>query len=153
MRDLYARYADSLYRFALSLMGDADAAEDAVQETMLAAWSGAEGYSGRSTVSIWLLGICRNKVADRLRRRTTEPFGLDLSEFAATSESDEGLVEFRECFAQLSTEDRELILMVYVHGLRQSEIAEALGIPVGTVKSRAFHARKRLRALLEEDAA
>jgi len=153
MRDLYTRHGDTLFRFALSLLGDAAAAEDAVQEAMLAVWCGAGGFSGRSSVRTWLLGVCRTKAGDTLRKRAAEPAGLDLAALGASSACASGRVEFRECFAQLSAEDRELILLVYVQGLRQSEVAEALGVPVGTVKSRAFHARRKLRALLDGEAA
>lgn len=148
MDELYARLGSRLSRFALSLLGDRDAAQDVVQETFLAAWQGAGSYQGGSSVSTWLLGICRNKVRDQLRRRPAAIEPLEEARGLVSPGSGEETVEFWACFRQMDANDQELIQLVFHQGLSLQEVAEVLGIPVGTVKSRTFYARRRLRQLL-----
>jgi RNA polymerase sigma-70 factor (ECF subfamily) len=144
MQDLYAAYAGKLLQFALARVGDRELAEDIVQETMIAAWRSAEGYRGGSAASTWLFGICRHKVLDALRRgqRTDLPLPSPAREDSAS-------LEFWESFSRLSDEQRELVLLVFHYGFSQQEVADILDVPVGTVKSRTFHARRRLQALME----
>ena len=147
MQDLHAAYADRLFRYALLRTRDRQLAEDVVQETMLAVWRSASAYRGASSVSTWLFGICRHKVADALRRcpaHETRP----LSE-ALARDADEPATEFWETFDRLETDDRELLLLVFYYGFSQQEVAQIMDLPVGTVKSRTFYARRRLQALLE----
>jgi len=168
MRAFYEHHATQLYRFALARLGDAQEAEDVVQETMLAVWRGAAAYRGEARPRTWLFGICRNKVAERLKgRRATPrplrwgeggsvavggaPSGLPLGAVSGTAPAAAGeeALEFREAFAHLSGEHRELLLLVFHYGFTQEETAEILRIPVGTVKSRTYYARRRLKEALE----
>ncbi|MBM3472562.1 MAG: sigma-70 family RNA polymerase sigma factor [Armatimonadetes bacterium] len=145
MRDLHETYADRLFRYALLRTRDRQLAEDVVQETMLAAWRSASAYRGASSVSTWLFGICRHKVADALRRcpqAETRP----LPEAVA---GDASAIEFWETFDHLQPDDRELLLLVFHYGFSQREIGQIMDVPVGTVKSRTFYARRRLQALLQ----
>ena len=146
-REVQAKYGDALFRFALSRLGSRDDALDVVQETLIAAWQSAGSYRGASSVSTWLFGICRNKLGERLRRREIAAEPLALAETLG-AESREA-VEFWECFRDLDGEQQELLMLVCYHGFSQAEVAETLGIPVGTVKSRLFYARRRLQELLE----
>jgi RNA polymerase sigma-70 factor (ECF subfamily) len=122
-------------------------AEDAVQETLLAAWRSAASYQGHSSASTWLFGICRHKVADALRRRDpAEAAGLpEPLPIAGSRDPD-----LRACLGRLEEDDRELLVLVFHYGFAQREVAEVMGLPVGTVKSRVFYARRKLQALLEE---
>jgi RNA polymerase sigma-70 factor (ECF subfamily) len=153
MRRLYDAHAGALFRFAALSLGDRHAAEDVLQETMLAAWAGAERFRGESSVRGWLLGICRKQVAMELRRQkpgdsiSISDGPADLREAGRTCPGLAG--ELREALDELDVERRQLLLLVYVQGLPQQEVAEVLGIPLGTVKSRLFHARRKLRALME----
>jgi RNA polymerase sigma-70 factor (ECF subfamily) len=155
MRRLYERYATPLYRFALVRLGEPGAAEDAVQETILAAWRGAAAFRGDSRVATWLFGICRNKVLDLARRRevVAEPANLEVEDPAGRSGGEPGAaverLEFWEAFGRLGEAEQELILLVFHYGFSQKEVAGMLGVPVGTVKSRTYHARRRLKAALE----
>ncbi|MEW6723520.1 MAG: RNA polymerase sigma factor [Bacillota bacterium] len=149
MHDLYSRYARRLFRFAVARLGSRSAAEDVVQETLVAVWQSAGRYRGTAPVSTWLFGICRNKVGDQLRRRELAREPLQLAEVLGSAAAGTAALEFWEAFGQLSDEQQELILLVFHHGLRQEEVAEILGIPLGTVKSRTYHARKRLQTILE----
>jgi len=145
MERLHATYADRLFRYALLRTRDRQLAEDVVQETMLAAWRSASAYRGDSSVSTWLFGICRHKVADALRRcpqAETRP----LPEAAV---GDASAIEFWGTFDRLTPDDRELLLLAFHYGFSQQEVAQVLDVPVGTVKSRTFHARRRLQALME----
>jgi RNA polymerase sigma-70 factor (ECF subfamily) len=169
VRLLYERYADRLFRFALVRLGDRQAAEDAVQETMLAAWQGADGFRDESRVDTWLFGICRNKVLDHVRREARRREGPsaacstgpapdawgsgpapDPPGSGGAPDPGTSAVEFWEAFGRLDQDDRELLLLVFYCGFTQREVAQSLGVPVGTVKSRVYHARRRLgRALAD----
>ena len=157
MCDLYERYATPLYRFALVRLGEAGAAEDVVQETMLGAWRGAAGFRGQSHVATWLFSICRNKIADvsrspgAARALTVAPEDLS-GHVGQAPQAGEGL-HFWEAFTVLSESDQELILLVFYYGFSQKEVAGMLDIPLGTVKSRVFKARRRLREALEGEVA
>jgi RNA polymerase sigma-70 factor (ECF subfamily) len=146
---LYDRYAGDLFAFALSRLGDRHGAEDAVQETILAAWQGAAGYRGESRVKTWLFAICRNKVLDWPRRREvpTEPEDFRLGGGVGGGEVD---LDFWQSFGRLTDEQQEVILLVFHYGFAQEEVAGILGVPLGTVKSRLHYARRRLRELLAE---
>lgn len=147
VRELYATYGQRLYRFAMARLRRPDAAEDVVQETLTAAWRSAATYRGEG-LSAWLFGICRNKVADRLRREGPGWDPLDLSMVGGNGFFGEA-AEFWESFGRLSAEQQELVLLVFHYGFSQKETAGILGIPVGTVKSRTYYARRRLQELLE----
>jgi len=148
MQVLYERYAPQLYRFALARLGDERAAEDVVQEAMLAAWQGASRFRGDSTAATWLFGICRRKVAEVCRRgRRRETPGLRP---VADDAPPDSRLEFWESFSRLSDEHQEVLLLVFHYGLSQEEVARVLGVPVGTVKSRVHYARRRLREALED---
>ncbi len=147
---LYARFGDRLYRFALSRLRDRDAAEDAVQETIIAAWKGASAFRGGSAVSTWLFGICRNKVCDQLAARGPAVEGLEWADSLPGAPMDASPIPFWQAFAGLSQEHQELILLVFYCGFSQGETAEILGLPVGTVKSRTHYARRHLQRLLEQ---
>lgn len=164
METLYRRHADGLYRYALALTGDAEAARDAVQETMLAAWRGSGEFAGRSKVSTWLVGICRNKVLDCLGKRgraqARQSPAAGISDATRSGGREPGghpdeareRLEFWDVFGRLPYEQREVLLLVFEYGFSQDEAAEALGIPKGTVRSRLYRARKNLHALLSPEA-
>jgi len=148
MRVLYERHATHLYRFALARLGDSREAEDVVQETMLGVWRGASTYRGESQARTWLFGVCRNKLAERLKKRGRTERPLEWPP-AAGGRPPEETAAFREAFARLSAEHREVLLLVFHYGFTQEETAGILGVPVGTVKSRAHYARRRLAEALE----
>lgn len=156
----YRRHADGLYRYAVAVTRDPEAAKDAVQETMIAAWRNAGSFAGQSRVTTWLLGICRNKALDYVRRRgrsgqseVAVEWALDCRDPRSEAESGKadpvgkGL-EFWDAFSRLPAAQREVLLLVFQCGLSQQEAAEVLGIPKDTVRSRLYRARKDLRSLL-----
>ena len=156
MRALFARHQLRVYRFALRIVRDGALAEDVVSEVFIDAWQHAGRYEGRSTVSTWLLGICRHKALTAANRRPTESIDsemvMNVADTANTPEAELGQKDtgtvIRRCLAALSPEHAEMIDLVYYQEKSIKEIVEILGIPENTVKTRMFYARKRLAALM-----
>src|SRR5689334_5842916 len=147
---LYDRHGGAAYSLAYRIVGDRAAAEDVTQEAFLSAWrSGARYDRARGSVRTWLLGVVRNRAIDVLRRESTRPPALSLDvedapmrEPATPELTDvealrqEAAREVRGVLAQLPDEQLKVVQLAYFGGLSQSEIAEALGMPLGTVKGR-----------------
>jgi RNA polymerase sigma-70 factor (ECF subfamily) len=156
MQVLYARHNVRVYRFILRLTSNQSLAEDLVSEVFLDVWRQAEGFESKSQVSTWLLAIARYKALSALRRRTDEH--LDDQTAAAiedTSDDPETVVNTKDraniiqkCLTQLSPAHREVIDLVYYHEKSVDEVAQIVGVPAATVKTRMFYARKRLAELL-----
>ncbi|HEY1545501.1 MAG TPA: sigma-70 family RNA polymerase sigma factor [Xanthobacteraceae bacterium] len=156
LRALFERHQLKVYRFVLRIVRDAAFAEDTVSETFIDAWRHAGRYEGRASVSSWLLGIARHRALDAARRRPTESLDSEAAQNAVDpahdpeaelGRKDTGAV-VREAVAALSREHAEIIDLVYYQEKSIREIAEILGIPENTVKTRMFYARKRLAALV-----
>jgi RNA polymerase sigma factor (sigma-70 family) len=155
---LYDRYSGVAYAVALRVVRDSGLAQDAVQEAFLAAWRTAVGFNpARGTASTWLLTLVHRRAVDIVRReqrRRTEPLGDDAADTGGAVDEDAVIRDRRravqEALAQLSPEQRQALELAYYGGLTQSELADQLGLPLGTVKSRMFAALARLRDLLGE---
>jgi RNA polymerase sigma-70 factor (ECF subfamily) len=156
---LYERLSGPAFGLALRMLGDRESAEEVVQEAFLALWRHAARFDvQRGTVRTWLLSIVHRRAIDRLRGRA--PVGELPAELGAdpAPESDVGAQVLRrlereqilEALAQLPAEQREAVELAYFAGLTHVQIAAALGVPLGTVKSRLRLALGRLRALLDE---
>ncbi len=154
---LYDRYAGLACAVALRVLGDRELAEEVVQDTFLRCWRGVETYrTGRGRVAGWLVGIARNRAIDALRSRSHQARlreGTDLADRPPPDGMGEptatDLVLLREAvgaaLAALPAGQRQMIELAYYAGLSQSEIARALGEPLGTVKTRTRAAMDRLR--------
>jgi RNA polymerase sigma-70 factor (ECF subfamily) len=155
---LYDRWARSLYSLVLHLLRDPDEAEDVVEETFWQAWRKADSYEpARGAVSTWLLTIGRRKALDRLRakkRHKEDPIGNDrtFADIASPSpdpsqdvEGSELREHVRAALRELPAEQREVLELGYFNGLSQTEIADATGQPLGTVKTRMRLAMQKLR--------
>jgi len=157
MVSLFMRHNVRIHRFVMSLTGKSSIAEDVVSEVFLDIWRGAAEFSGRSNVSTWLLGIARNKTMSVLRRRTETPLDYDAALELVDDMDDPEVVAdrasrgavVRRCLMRLPPPLREVVDLIYYHEKTVAEVAEIVGIPPGTVKTRMFHARSRLQALLE----
>lgn len=157
MQVLYARHHVRVYRFILRLVGDPSQAEDLISDVFLDVWRQAHKFEARAQVTTWLLAIARFKALSALRRRKDE--GLDEEKAAAiedTADDPEVAVQkkdkseiLRECLTALSPDHREIIDLVYYHEKSVEEVAEIVGIPENTVKTRMFYARKKLSELLK----
>src|SRR6187551_1381140 len=157
MQVLFARHHVRVYRFVLRLCGDATLAEDLISEVFLDVWRQAGRFEARSAVSTWLLAIARFKALSALRKRTDEALDDEVAErIADTADTPEEAIQkkdksavLRECLKSLSPEHREIVDLVYYHEKSVEEVAEIVGIPAATVKTRMFYARKKLAELLK----
>ena len=159
-------HLDTLYRVALRLTGEDAAAQDLVQDTMLRALRGWAGFLPGSNARAWLVTILRNTFINDYRRRKREPAMLELDGasphaiYDAVADSDpEGtffarIVDARVLAAvdALPAEFREVLVLSDMEGLGYAEIAAALDIPLGTLKSRLFRARRLLQRELYDHA-
>jgi RNA polymerase sigma factor (sigma-70 family) len=156
--ELYDRFGRVAYGLALRILRDASLAEDAVQEAFLQAWRSAGSYQPqRAKASTWLLTFVHRRAVDLVRReerRRVEPAEAlaDPAGPGADEEAVRGsrLQVVRAALEALPSEQRQALELAYYGGLTQSELAERLGEPLGTIKSRMFTGLQRLRALLDE---
>lgn len=150
--ELVRTYEEPLWRFLVGMVRDPALAEDLAQETFLRVHRRLDTFAFRSRFSGWLFQIARNLAVDALRSRdrrallpvrvgpTSSPPGIELR------------AELREAVAALTPKLREAILLVEVLGFTCREAGGILGVAEGTVKSRLYHARRRLVAWFEADA-
>jgi RNA polymerase sigma-70 factor (ECF subfamily) len=157
MQVLYARHHVRVFRFVVRLVRNESTAEDLISEVFLDIWRQAGRFEGRSSVSTWMLAIARFKALSALRRRPNEELDED-SHVAIEDGSDDPQVALekkdksaliRKCLEGLSAQHREIIDLVYYHDKSVEEVAQVVGIPENTVKTRMFYARKRLGELLK----
>jgi RNA polymerase sigma-70 factor (ECF subfamily) len=157
MQVLFARHHVRVYRFVLRLVRNNASAEDLISEVFLDVWRQADRFEGRSAVSTWLLAIARFKALSSMRRKPDEELDDEAAgAIADTSDTPEVSLQkkdkselLRGCLEQLSREHREVIDLVYYHEKSVEEVAEIVGIPGATVKTRMFYARKKLSELLK----
>jgi RNA polymerase sigma-70 factor (ECF subfamily) len=154
---LYQRYARPIFALALRRLGDRGRAEDAVQDAFASVWRSAGTYkSERGAGSHWLYAVARNAIVDRGRARRENPAEpsdrvSDDPGPAERAEADWAAWRVHRAIGELVERERAVIELAYWGGLSQSEIADRLGIPLGTVKTRTRSALSRLADLLEED--
>jgi RNA polymerase sigma factor (sigma-70 family) len=150
LEGLYVRHGPALLAYAEGLLADRHRAEETVQDTLLAIWRGAGSFQGRSTVRTWLFGICRRQALRRLGvRGGPEHVPIDAAVgLAAEGPGPEAVTLARAdaravaaAMAELPSIHREVLDLAFGAGLTRDEIAVVLDVPVGTVKSRLFHAR------------
>jgi RNA polymerase sigma-70 factor (ECF subfamily) len=154
---LYDRFGRVAYGLAVRVLRDRALAEDAVQDAFLGAWRTAAAFDPtRGAVSTWLMTLVHRRAVDLVRRedrRRTEL--LDDAPIAASETTDDAAAlraerrRVQTALAQLPSDQREALELAYYGGLTQSELAERLGVPLGTVKSRMFAGLGKLRDLLE----
>lgn len=156
LRAAYDAHGPELFRFARRSLGDAGLAEDAVQETFLRAWRASASYDpARSSQRTWLFAILRNVVIDLARaRRVRPPLASEGGDATGPSVDDEidrvvTTWQVEAALAELEPVHREVLLEVHWRGRPYAEVAESLGIPAGTVKSRVYYGLRALRGALE----
>lgn len=156
LRQLYERHSTRVFRFLMRLVGNRSTAEELMNEVFLDCWRNARRFEGRAAPSTWLLAIARNKAYSKLRRGRGEEQLDDAHESIRDetpdpeTRADHASHErvMRACIRELTADQREIIDLVYYQEQSVEEVAEIIGIPAGTVKSRLFHARRRLGELL-----
>jgi RNA polymerase sigma-70 factor (ECF subfamily) len=152
LRALYGRFGSPVYTLGLRMLGSFQEAEELTQDVFVAAWrKGSHFDASRGRLSTWLMAIGHNLAIDRLRHRTgaARPSLVLVDEMPDPPVSHEDELLDREmarrALAALSAQDRELLSLAYFRGMTAREIAEAQGIPLGTVKTRVRAALMRLR--------
>jgi RNA polymerase sigma-70 factor (ECF subfamily) len=158
MGTLFTRHSVSVYRFIVRFTRDASLAEDIVSDVFLTVWRGAAGFKQNSQVLTWLLAIARYKAIAALKRSSHERLedqtamtalvAADNPEASANQTSRRAVI--KRCLMQLPEPQRELLDLVYYHERTLEQVAEIIGIPRGTVKTRVFYARKRMTELLRD---
>ena len=152
-RDLYIAYHRRLARFLTRLTHRYELAEEIINDTMWVVWRRAEKFRGESRVSTWIIGIAYRRALKSLKSRSERQYESTPIENAPLVAPDElGEAETAEWILlgmqQLPPEQRLALEFAYGHGHSCEEIAEIMNCPVNTVKTRLFHARAKLRALL-----
>jgi len=155
---LYRIYHPRLSRFLTNMLRRSQLVEEAVDDTLMVVWKRPEAYNGESKVSTWIFAIAYRTALKALRDQD-EPVGTD----AADEQSSEDPGPEQQLMAgqirsrlfrgleALSAEQRSVLVLTYFHDLPYNEIARIVDCPVDTVKTRVFHGRRRLRALLQGD--
>jgi RNA polymerase sigma factor (sigma-70 family) len=159
LAELYDRLGRVAYGVALRILRDEKLAEDAVQEGFLAAWRNADRFMPeRAKAGTWLLTLVHRRAVDLVRRenrRRAESLPDDADYAASDSAEDDAWLRFerervQDALRKLPDQQREALELAYYGGFTQSELAERLGQPVGTIKSRMFTGLARLRELLAD---
>jgi RNA polymerase sigma-70 factor (ECF subfamily) len=156
-RRLYSHYHRRLHRFLMRLTRERQLTEEVINDTMMVVWQHAADFRGASRVSTWILGIAYRralKTLVRSRNRSAQdiivaaasvPDGALLDALSQGTETHDWI---DSALAKLSSEHRMVIELAYFLGLSCEEIAEIVGCPLGTVKTRMFYGRERLRQVL-----
>ena len=156
MADLYDRYGRLVYALILRIVRDGGIAEDLVQETFLRVWNRVQGFdAGRGGLGPWLLAVARNRAIDYLRSaggRMRHALELDETDHPALFTdlekeilNSDRMRRVKDALDKLSASQRTVIELAYFEGMSQTEIAEHMGQPLGTVKTWARAALKSLR--------
>ncbi|MCA0920668.1 RNA polymerase sigma factor [Pseudooceanicola nanhaiensis] len=159
MRQLYERHHDALFAFLRMRCDDDATTMDAVQDTMLEVWRSAGKFSGKSSVRTWIFAIGRNKLIDRVRRVSQLSFVEEVPEEIDDTPDAETVITasqnatlLRACLDKLKKAQLAVIRLAFYDELPYGEIAEIEGVPVGTVKTRIFHAKQALMHCLGRSA-
>jgi len=149
--ELMRAHEDRVFAICLRMLRDREAALDAVQETFISVFRKADRFAGRSAFSTWLYRVAVNTCYDigrRTRRKTADPLpeGLDPADPTSADpyESADVRPEIEAALAELPPEFRAAIVLADLEGLGLETVADALGVPIGTVKSRVFRGRRLL---------
>lgn len=156
MQVLFQRHNVRVYRFVLRLIGNASVAEEIVGDVFLNVWQHAGSFEAKCQVTTWLLTIARHKAISVLRRRPETQLDDKLADaIADPGDGAEAILDrqdrsktIRECLKRLSPLHREIIDLVYYHEKSIEEVAQIVGAPKSTVKTRMFYARNHMAKLL-----
>ena len=156
LEKLFHRYAGRLYALGLGLLGDSGLAEELVQESFVRLWRQAPRFDpARGTVAAFVFSLSRRIAIDLYRRPSSRPLVVDpsaaavLASFADPAAHVVDGVVVRRALDALSPAHRQVIELSYGGGLTQAEIAVRVGVPLGTVKTRTYHALRALKVELE----
>jgi RNA polymerase sigma factor (sigma-70 family) len=152
---LYHLYYRRLFGYLLKITRRAELVEEVLNDVMLAIWKGAASFDGRSRPSTWIFGIAYHKALKALSRQPADrgdelegPEPVDRDEPESLAARRELATVLGRALGALPPDQRAVVELTYYYGLAYQEISEIVGCPVNTVKTRMFHARRRLKELL-----
>ena len=159
-RELYRAFSRRLYAYVLRQLGDPAQAEEIVADSLYEVWKAPARFRGDAQFSTWLIGIARNKVLMAFRSRKPDSKHEDLDDVAETLAAEDGSAfdmlanaqrreGVRHCMDKLSDDHRECVHLVFYEGMSLAEVAQVQACPEGTVKTRLFHARQKLKNCLQ----
>jgi RNA polymerase sigma-70 factor, ECF subfamily len=153
--ELYRRYGTRMYQFGVQLLGDRGLAEELVQESFVRLWRTAGRFDmSRGTVAAYLFVMGRSIAADLRKRPSSRPLAaVDEEQLPARPDDADRVVEalaVRDALDSLSAAHRQVLMLWQSEGLTQTQMAERLGVPLGTVKTRMFHGLRALKTALAE---
>ncbi len=150
LSEIYGLTNRAIYGFTLSIVKNLHDAEDILQEVYIKVWNSAPGYKSMAKPMAWMFTIARNLCLTRLRQKPTHDIAeYDAYEDNRLTQDDKMLVQ--ALLAKLSVEERQIVMLHSMSGLKHREIAEVMGINASTVLSKYSRAIKKLRKILEED--
>jgi RNA polymerase sigma-70 factor (ECF subfamily) len=155
---LFEVYGKRIFRYAVRMIGDAARAEEVTNDVMIEVWKSAGTFQGRSRSSTWIIGITRHRCLNAMRGKPVvtvdiddHPAVLEIEDPAEKHVNTEDTKRtMREAVLELSAEHREVVELTFYQNRSYQEIAEIVGCPENTVKTRMFHANKRLREVLSQ---
>jgi RNA polymerase sigma-70 factor (ECF subfamily) len=154
---LFARTQVRVFRYIMRVVKNQAIAEELLNEVFLSVWQNAKSYEGRSEPMTWMLSIAHNKAISALRKKTEVLGVIDETARDLVAEADtpdiaaqkqDKSAKIRACIAELSPDHRTILDLVYYQEQSVADVAEVLGIPENTVKTRMFYARKKLSEML-----
>lgn len=148
--EIYQTYADAVYGYLMFKLKDQHLVDDILQETFMAVYQGIGKVHEIASLKAWVLSIAHNKMVDYLRKGHAKEETLNTELVAAEPDNFVNNLFLHEALNHLQETDRSIIYGLYVEGLNCQELAFILQIPEGTVKSKAYYARKRLHHWLQE---
>lgn len=152
--DLYSEYGGAVFTIAMSILKSRDLAADATQQTFVKAWRNASTYDSSREFAPWIYAIARRTAIDiwrseKRREHVSVEGDIDVVEFPPGIEEAWEVFEIRSALDKLSVEEREVVRLTHFVGYTHAQVADKLGVAVGTVKSRSHRAHQRLAALLQ----
>lgn len=158
MEALYRRYENTIYRFSLKKLNNEFDASDIVNTVMMEVWNTAHRFEGRSKVSTWLFGIANHRIIDLLRKRKHQEVDIDEAVEVLDDDIDmQKVVEVSQtrrfidyCLSKLSGDQKQVLQLLFFNDASYEDISDALECPVGTVKSRIYHAKLAIKKCLEK---
>jgi RNA polymerase sigma-70 factor (ECF subfamily) len=159
-RQLYKAFSRSVYAYVLNMLNNHAHAEEVVADTLYEVWRHPQRFRGESKFSTWLIGIARRKALMVYRARRPDELHSDLDDIAeiTAAETPDGYAELaarqrrdgvQHCMGKLSDEHRECLHLVFYEGMGLAEVAQVQDCPEGTVKTRLFHARQKIKKCLQ----
>lgn len=147
--ELVKKYQSPLRGFFRKMCGDVDLADDLSQETFLKAYRGLSSYQGQSQFLTWLFAVAKNVFYEHLRRSDSFTDELPEAQDGGTKEGAQDLnMDLSRCMLKLDAEERMILTLSYMEGLSQTEVAELMHLPLGTVKTNALRAKEKLKSYL-----